>query len=68
MHVIIFIVMRQAPPISTTAMECVLEREDIAAVCEVEGDDIAVARALRTGADFRTAASCVAIFCAHNLR
>lgn len=36
-------------------MERVLEREEI--VVEMEGDDVAVARALRTGADFRTAAS-----------
>lgn len=55
MHVIIFILMRQATPTSTSAMERVLEREEI--VVEMEGDDVAVARALRTGADFRTAAS-----------
>ena len=53
MHVIIFILMRQATPTSTSAMERVLEREEI--VVEMEGDDVAVARALRTGADFRTA-------------
>ena len=37
-------------------MECVLEREVIGVACEAEGDDIAVAKMLRSGADFRTAA------------
>ena len=56
LHVVILLLMRLATPTSTIAMECVVEREEIGVACEVEGDDIAVAKALRTGADFRTAA------------
>ena len=56
MQSIILTFIRQATPTSTTAMECVLEREDIAVACEVEREDIAVAKVLRTDAGFRTAA------------